>query len=123
MCDNTSLEFLQGAIIEFEDSLMRSAFQVCGCGVDHMQCFQTMAYNRPAMRRASGQWTVCSEGVMPTGPSCIALKAQQACAQPTQHNWSLNSCIPCRIICYMLLHVPPAPAMLCISNCWTTQPV
>lgn len=39
--DAVSLEFLKGAVIEFEDSLMRSAFQVaqnpnsestCGCG-------------------------------------------------------------------------------------------
>jgi Fe-S cluster assembly iron-binding protein IscA len=30
VCDNTSLEFLQGAVIEFEDTLMRSAFHVSG---------------------------------------------------------------------------------------------
>lgn len=28
VCDTMSLEFLRGAVIEFEDSLMRSAFQV-----------------------------------------------------------------------------------------------
>lgn len=28
VCDSISLDFLKGAVVEFEDSLMRSAFQV-----------------------------------------------------------------------------------------------
>lgn len=41
VCDSVSLDFLRGAVVEYEDSLMRSAFQVasnpnsestCGCG-------------------------------------------------------------------------------------------
>eukprot|EP00878_Enallax_costatus_P005843 GHUV01006131.1.p1 GENE.GHUV01006131.1~~GHUV01006131.1.p1 ORF type:complete len:171 (+),score=42.76 GHUV01006131.1:164-676(+) len=41
VCDSISLDFLRGAVVEFEDSLMRSAFQIasnpnsestCGCG-------------------------------------------------------------------------------------------
>lgn len=28
VCDSVSLDFLKGAVVEFEDSLMRSAFQV-----------------------------------------------------------------------------------------------
>jgi iron-sulfur cluster assembly accessory protein len=41
VCDSVSLELLRGAVIEFEESLMRSAFVVaanpnseasCGCG-------------------------------------------------------------------------------------------
>lgn len=28
VCDTVSMDFLSGAVIEFEDSLMRSAFQV-----------------------------------------------------------------------------------------------
>lgn len=28
VCDTVSMDFLKGAVIEFEDSLMRSAFQV-----------------------------------------------------------------------------------------------
>eukprot|EP00775_Hariotina_reticulata_P006668 gene6668-6892_t len=41
VCDPVSLDFLKGAVVEYEDSLMRSAFQIsinpnaeasCGCG-------------------------------------------------------------------------------------------
>lgn len=41
VCDTVSMDFLKGAVVEFEDSLMRSAFQIasnpnsestCGCG-------------------------------------------------------------------------------------------
>lgn len=30
VCDTVSMDFLKGAVVEFEDSLMRSAFQVGG---------------------------------------------------------------------------------------------
>eukprot|EP00877_Chromochloris_zofingiensis_P005958 jgi/Chrzof1/1615/Cz10g14200.t1 len=41
VCDDVSMQFLRGAVVEFEDTLMRSAFQIasnpnsestCGCG-------------------------------------------------------------------------------------------
>lgn len=41
VCDTVSMDFLKGAVVEYEDSLMRSAFQIasnpnsestCGCG-------------------------------------------------------------------------------------------
>lgn len=41
VCDTVSIDFLRGAVLEYEDSLMRSAFQIaanpnaesaCGCG-------------------------------------------------------------------------------------------
>lgn len=34
VCDTVSMDFLKGAVIEFEDSLMRSAFQVSSSASD-----------------------------------------------------------------------------------------
>jgi Fe-S cluster assembly iron-binding protein IscA len=37
VCDTVSMDFLKGAVVEFEDSLMRSAFQVSnGFSMQHM---------------------------------------------------------------------------------------
>ncbi|KAF8055739.1 iron-sulfur assembly protein IscA-like protein 2 [Scenedesmus sp. PABB004] len=48
VCDAVSLDFLRGAVVEYEDSLMRSAFQIaanpnsestCGCGTSFVAKF------------------------------------------------------------------------------------
>jgi hypothetical protein len=50
VCDTVSMDFLKGAVIEFEDSLMRSAFQVsrsaCDCVcVTTISCQLCMCYH------------------------------------------------------------------------------
>lgn len=44
VCDTVSMDFLRGAVVEFEDSLMRSAFQVGGhVGIQRGGCKQMSA--------------------------------------------------------------------------------